>query len=78
VEGAGLHGSVARSRVKPGNQERRRAFERQTRRARLPWLVGESTFRMDDDPQPAYAAAVVDGCSACRAVADRLRRLVGV
>jgi hypothetical protein len=65
-----MYGSIARYRIKPGTEEKLLAFEREIKEARLPGLVAEFTFRMDDDPHVYYEAVVFESKDAYRAVAD--------
>ena len=65
-----MYGTVARYRLKPGMEEQLLAFEREIREARLPGLVAEFTYRMDEDPSVYYEAVVFESRAAYRAVAE--------
>jgi hypothetical protein len=65
-----MYGTVARYRLKPGMEDRLLAFEREIQAARLPGLVAEFTFRMDDDPNVYIEAVVFASREAYRAVAE--------
>jgi heme-degrading monooxygenase HmoA len=77
-----MYGTVARYRLKPGMEEQLLAFEREIQEARLPGLVAEFTFRMDEDPNVYYEAVVFESRAAYRALAEspeqdaRFRRLL--
>ncbi len=65
-----MYGTVARYRINPGYEEQLLAFEREIREAKLPGLVAEFTFRMDEDPSTYYEAVVFESREAYLAVAE--------
>ncbi len=65
-----MYGTVARYRLKPGMEEQLLAFEREIREARLPGLVTEFLFRMDEDPNVYYQAVVFESQEAYGANAE--------
>lgn len=65
-----MYGTVARYQLKPGMEGQLLAFEREIREARLPGLVTEFTFRMDEDLNVYYQAVVFESRAAYRAVAE--------
>ncbi len=65
-----MYGTVARYRLKPGMEEQLLAFEREIQEARLPGLVAEFTFRLDEDPNTYYEAVIFESREAYRAVAE--------
>jgi heme-degrading monooxygenase HmoA len=65
-----MYGTVARFRLKPGQERQLSEFEKEIQAARLPGLVAEFTFRMDDDPSAYYQAVVFESREAYRANAD--------
>jgi heme-degrading monooxygenase HmoA len=79
-----MYGTVARYQLKPGKEGELQAFEREIREAKLPGIVAEFTFRMDDDPSVYYEAVVFESREAYRAVAEspeqdaRYRRLLAL
>jgi len=77
-----MYGTVAKMRLKPGMQEKLKAFEAEMLAAKVPGLVAEFTYQMDDDPNVYYEAVVFESREAYRALADspeqdaRFRRLL--
>jgi antibiotic biosynthesis monooxygenase (ABM) superfamily enzyme len=65
-----MYGTVARYRLKPGMEEQLLAFEREIQEAKLPGLITEFTFRMDEDSSAYYQAVVFESQAAYRAVAE--------
>ncbi len=55
-----MYGTVARMRVKPGMEERLRAFSEAETSANMPGFVAQSVFRMDADPNEYYLAVVFE------------------
>ena len=79
-----MYGTVAKMRLKPGMQEKLKAFEAEMLAAKVPGLVAEFTYQMDADPNVYYEAVVFESREAYRALADspeqdaRFRRLLAL
>jgi heme-degrading monooxygenase HmoA len=79
-----MYGTVAHFRLKPGQEQQLREFEKEIQAARLPGLVAEFTFRMDDDPNAYFQAVVFESRDSYRANADspeqneRYEKLLGL
>ena len=77
-----MYGTVARYRLKPGKESQLQAFEAEMKTLKLPGLVAEFTYRMDNEPNVYYEAVVFESREAYRALADspeqdaRYRRLL--
>jgi heme-degrading monooxygenase HmoA len=77
-----MYGTVARFRLKPGMEKKLQAFDAEMRAAKLPGLVAEFTYHMDNEPNVYYEAVVFESREAYRALADspeqdaRFRRLL--
>jgi hypothetical protein len=65
-----MYGTVARYRIKPGMKEHLLALEAEFREAKVPGLVVEFIYSMDDDPLVCYEAVVFESKEAYRALAD--------
>ncbi len=65
-----MYGTVARYRIKPGMEDKLLAYEAELRRANLPGLVAEFTFRTDEDRHLYYEAIIFESREAYRAVAE--------
>jgi hypothetical protein len=65
-----MYGTIARYRIKPGMKDRLLALEAEFRAAKVPGLVAEFVYNMDDDPLVCYEAVVFESKQAYQTLAD--------
>lgn len=64
------YGTVARFQLKPGMEAQLRAYQDEIGAAKLPGLVAEFTYRMDEDSNVYYEAVIFESREAYRANAE--------
>ena len=65
-----MYGTIARYRAKPGTEKQLEMYEEEIRKAKLPGMLGNFTYRMDADPAAYMEVIIFESRDAYRALAD--------
>ncbi len=64
-----MYGTFARYRLKPGTEKRWQEFEAEVRKAQMPGLLAEYTFRAEEDACLYYETIIFESSEAYRVYA---------